>query len=172
MPLQKGHSSEVVSKNIKELVKAGHDPKQAVAIALATKRKYKKMADGGMVEDEMEESPVPSYPMHSDNEGLSPSVEAVSDENEDLQSERYAANDNTHTFEADDNVSGSKINKGGLVQPETTGEMLGTKPDLAWINNGPEDSAARANAPSMGLSDEAKLALMAKKAKRRMPPTP
>lgn len=33
MPLQKGSSREVISANIKELVNAGHDPKQAAAIA-------------------------------------------------------------------------------------------------------------------------------------------
>ena len=52
MPLQKGHSPEVVSSNIKELVKAGHPQKQAIAIALASKRKFKKMASGGLADDE------------------------------------------------------------------------------------------------------------------------
>jgi uncharacterized protein len=33
MPMQKGSSQETISKNIAELVKAGHDPKQAAAIA-------------------------------------------------------------------------------------------------------------------------------------------
>lgn len=45
--MMKGHSKEVVSNNIKEMVKAGHKPKQAIAAALASARKYKKMADGG-----------------------------------------------------------------------------------------------------------------------------
>ena len=49
MPLIKGHSPEVVSKNIKELMKSGRKQKQAIAIALAEKRKSKKMADGGLV---------------------------------------------------------------------------------------------------------------------------
>lgn len=34
------------------MIEAGHDPKQAVAVALANQRKHKKMADGGMVEQE------------------------------------------------------------------------------------------------------------------------
>lgn len=61
MPLQKGNSSKVVSSNIKELVKAGHSPKEAIAISLASKRKYKKMAEGGMVNSDfdMEGTPEP-----------------------------------------------------------------------------------------------------------------
>jgi hypothetical protein len=47
MPLKKGHSPEVVSHNIHEMVRAGHAPKQAVAAALSKARKYKKMAEGG-----------------------------------------------------------------------------------------------------------------------------
>lgn len=49
MPMMKGHSKEVVHSNIKELVKAGHKPKQAIAIALSQARKHK-MAEGGMAD--------------------------------------------------------------------------------------------------------------------------
>lgn len=52
MPLKKGNSHEVVTSNIKELVKSGRPAKQAVAMALASKRKFKKMAEGGLVDDE------------------------------------------------------------------------------------------------------------------------
>ena len=41
MPLKKGTSKETVSKNIRTEMKAGKPQKQAVAIALATKRKSK-----------------------------------------------------------------------------------------------------------------------------------
>ena len=51
MPMKKGHSKEVIGYNIKEMVKAGHPHKQAIAAALSEARKYKKMFDGGMVED-------------------------------------------------------------------------------------------------------------------------
>jgi ADP-ribose pyrophosphatase YjhB (NUDIX family) len=39
MPLQFGYSKEVIQNNIRELVKAGHDPKQSVAIAYSNARK-------------------------------------------------------------------------------------------------------------------------------------
>jgi hypothetical protein len=55
MPLIKSHSKEAREKNIKEMIAAGHDPKQAVAAAYANQRKYKKMAEGGLIEDDSEE---------------------------------------------------------------------------------------------------------------------
>ena len=44
MPLEKGKSKETISRNIKEMVKAGHPPMQAVAAAYRQpgKRKPKK----------------------------------------------------------------------------------------------------------------------------------
>ncbi len=42
MPLKKGSSKAVVSKNIREMVKAGHPMKQAVAAAHRQARKAKK----------------------------------------------------------------------------------------------------------------------------------
>ena len=42
MPLMKSGSKEAVGKNIKTEMKAGKPKKQAVAIALATERKYAK----------------------------------------------------------------------------------------------------------------------------------
>lgn len=52
MPLKHGTSAATVSGNIKEMVKSGHPLKQAIAASLTMKRKSKKMAEGGMVEDQ------------------------------------------------------------------------------------------------------------------------
>ena len=42
MPLKKGKSAKVISENIRELVHAGHDQKQAIAIAMKTAGKSRK----------------------------------------------------------------------------------------------------------------------------------
>jgi len=39
MPLQAGYSKETIQNNIRELIKAGHDPKQSMAIAYSNARK-------------------------------------------------------------------------------------------------------------------------------------
>ena len=42
MPLKKGSSKETREKNIKEMIKAGHPPKQAVAAAYDQQRRSRK----------------------------------------------------------------------------------------------------------------------------------
>lgn len=51
MPLKQGSSSEVVGSNIKEMMRSGRPRNQAIAAALSMKRKAKKMAAGGEVEE-------------------------------------------------------------------------------------------------------------------------
>ena len=208
MPLKKGHSREVISHNIKEMVASGHKPKQAIAAALANARKYKKMAEGGEIE--MEGSPEdlheeaalrsqslgsvdsahdegeagePIYPIQSDDEGLSPNVEEEESLAKALQKAHYASNQNSHSFEADDEVAGHKMADGGLVEEHANNEV-GSKPsrDMRDASEEPmaeemssmgargpdEHRAAQPGAPMpSGLSEEAKRALAAKKAKRR-----
>lgn len=67
MPLKSGNSHEVVSSNIKELVRSGKKPTQAVAIALSNKRKFKKMAKGGLVNEDFDEAGTPE-PVDSGDE--------------------------------------------------------------------------------------------------------
>lgn len=59
MPLKKGYSRDVVSHNIQEMMRSGHPQKQAIAAALSTARKYKKMATGGLVNDDFDEAGSP-----------------------------------------------------------------------------------------------------------------
>jgi hypothetical protein len=49
MPLRKGKSDKVVSKNIEQLRDEGYKQDQAVAIALDKAGKTQKKADGGVV---------------------------------------------------------------------------------------------------------------------------
>jgi hypothetical protein len=51
MPLMKSGSKEAVGKNIKKEMEAGKPKKQAVAIALATERKYSKGNRKSKLED-------------------------------------------------------------------------------------------------------------------------
>jgi type IV secretory pathway VirB6-like protein len=46
MPLKKGTSSKVVARNVKEMIQAGHDPRQAVAAAERTKDESRRKKRG------------------------------------------------------------------------------------------------------------------------------
>jgi len=55
MPLQSGYSKEVIQNNIRELIKAGHDPKQSMAIAYQNARKASAVDSGDHERDLTEE---------------------------------------------------------------------------------------------------------------------
>jgi len=202
MPLKKGHSREVISQNIREMIASGHPAKQAIAAALANSRKSKKMAEGGMVEHEslehkMDSDPEqdlgfgsidsahdagragePVYPVGMDPDGLSQNVMDEQALARAIQAAGHRANDNSHDFNPDDSVAGSKMAHGGLVEDHAN-NMVGSKPDLDFIDDGtgepmssmPMKPADVAHAPAsagmtMALSEEAKRALAMKKAKR------
>lgn len=99
MPLIKSGSKEAIGQNIKELRKAGHPIKQAIAISLANARKYKKMAEGGIVmpdavkklaQPEMATDPQMPNPLVEEGEERADSHEAMgpdfSDERDQVES--------------------------------------------------------------------------------------
>lgn len=166
MPLKKGHSHEVISSNIHEMVKAGHPVKQAVAAALAHARKYKKMAEGGEVVDhnihddfQPEHGNVGGgddasvhgqavYPMMDANEGLSDETMDESVMVQGLQKAKYAANQNTVKYSVDMDGAEGHLKKQGLEIEDQE-----TKPTIMM--------------PSSHITEEAKRALELKKSKRR-----
>lgn len=86
MPLIKSGSKEAISHNIKEMRKAGHSMAQSIAASLSTARKYKKMAEGGMVmpdavkklgQPEMATDPRVPSPIVEDGEERADSHEAM-----------------------------------------------------------------------------------------------
>jgi hypothetical protein len=135
------------------MVASGHKPKRAIAAALANARSSKKMAKGGMVDDESDQmlkddtigsvdsmsdegrAGEPIYPEGNDDRGLSSNVETQETLAKALQQAGFKSNNNSHSFESDDSVAGSMMSKGGIVQPEH-GDSLGNKPELDWVDDG------------------------------------
>lgn len=197
MPLIKGHSPEVVSSNVKELLRAGHPKSQAVAIALASKRKFKKMAEGGLVSEDFDEAGTPmpvdagdEAPMMTDK----PSAGAQLEYRPDTDETRDIVEINADGYEDPDSISnpmtmalrrmagGGEVNPklamvpkmdrfamGGLVdEPDMVHEKLGSKP-TEDMSDSIEDMAMVPKAVRDGVSEEAMEAIRAKRAKRRMP---
>ncbi len=63
--MMKGYQPEVISSNVREMMKSGRPQKSAIAASLASARKFKKMAKGGMVDMDKED---PENYMRSLNE--------------------------------------------------------------------------------------------------------
>lgn len=182
MPMKMGVKPEVVHGNIREMIKAGHPQKQAIAAALSMKRKsMKKMKDGGMIDDDMDEGAGSDFNENA-NVGLMEhdilgKVRESSVENPEYQDaqKRLAK----HLFEASERGEHGYA-EGGLVIGEAQ-LPVGSKPELDWINDGTEEpmSAEPAKPASMdhaeiegvpmgmGLSEDAKKAIEERKKKRR-----
>jgi len=166
MPMIKGHSHEVISSNIKELVKAGHPLKQAIAASLSHARKYKKMAEGGMIEEgspediDLQEGTAhrvgePINPEGEDQDGLSESIDEENSLIKGLQAKKYSDNSNTHHFEENAKVMGHEEEESDLHDEHgKEHEGFGSKPIV-------EHKATEYN-----ISEAAKEAIRMKRAKR------
>lgn len=174
--MKKGHSTATVSHNIREKVKAGMHPKQAIASSLASARKYKGMAMGGYVEGEDEDDGSvdsaadagapgqPVYPMDHDDQGLSESVEMVGMLAKALQAQKYGKNDNSVSYKADAPVMGKEMDEPSLLDESgVMHEELGSKPFEDSVE--PKKPASMDHAAA-GLTDDARKAIEERKRKR------
>lgn len=166
MPLKHGVSSQVVSQNIKEMMKAGHKKSQAVAAALSMKRKSQKMAEGGMVED----NDLDDEHERSLNElmiqGDQPPV--ANPEEQDMEKKLAIALHNAHEKEEYMYDGGMVEGMSGNEEPEV---MHSSSEEPMEEEMGHEADAGHSvieGVPmSMALSEEAKKAIEAKKKKRQ-----
>lgn len=172
MPLHKGHSPEIVRANIKEMVKSGYRPKQAVAASLAKARKYKKMSDGGQVVSDggMGDMPQEEYFKGGKDESMEKmdrkgpedfqrSLNEIREDGEYYPSEVANPNeqDEARGFaaalrrKAMGEMSPEGYAYGGMVQDGPEGdEPVGNKPAEGNEKDGGMDSTMTENETSMG----------------------
>jgi hypothetical protein len=194
MPLMKGHSKEVVGSNIREMMKSGRPRNQAIAASLSSARKYKKMADGGMVEGyEEDDNDMPEVPMYADGGMVAGSMKEKDPEDynrsiTELQMEARSypnevANPETHARDSafaealrkkaqmEMGAEGANFAMGGEVESmpdedDIHGATADSYSTMPGKEQGVEDKMERM--PSgPGLSEEAKQAIMERKARRR-----
>lgn len=191
MPLMRSGSHEAVNSNVKELIRSGRKPKQAIAIALSNQRKYKRMADGGQVVADGGMGDVPSWerPMGGDVEPLSKMNQiGPEDGQRDLaelnQDANYYPSRVANPGEMDRQkkmvmalrkMGMDSYAMGGLIQDGPAGdEPVGNKPSEN-MSDSVEDTEVDSfvgkpsmeNPSGMGLSMEAKAAIERKKKMRR-----
>jgi hypothetical protein len=163
MPLSPGHSDEVRDKNIKEMIAAGHEPKQAVAAAYAQQRKYRKMALGGYVADEDEEKARVEDNMAEENERSA--FEGLSQEQKDLSDPHTGLFEMMNDSHVDNSLSEDPAHHQSLAK------ALGGKDDSSNGNVDsdidPEETTAL---PESYFAEEAKRQLEAKKKKKAIIP--
>lgn len=153
MPLKKGSSHEIVRSNINELIRSGHPSKQAVAIALSSKRKH--MAEGGEVEDEERDL------VELSAEGAYHPSDVASPEEQD---EDRSFADALHKMSY---AEGGLVDDPGEVHDEygsmPADESDGSHRDASMVVESPKPPR------DLGLSEEAMEAIRQKRMKRRYP---
>ena len=179
MPLQKGFSKEVIGSNIKELVKSGRPLRQAQAIALNQARKYKKMSEGGVVSDDMDQDA--SDDLDENSQRNLAELTALGDSHpNDVENPEYQDAEKMlakRLFEKSEQAE-MGYSDGGLVQDVE--EPLGSKPSEDMLSETEEPMSAEPEKPNdiehsviegvpemKGLSEEALAALAEKKKNRK-----
>ena len=174
MPLKHGHSPEVVHSNIKEMVAAGHPVKQAVAAALAMKRKSKKMAEGGMVD------PDDDMDLGTDNaEGAQRSLAEIQEAGRSLPQDIASPEMEMHSdhlakalYKQSQDMDKLSFAEGGLVEGMED-ELNGNEPSMAMPGETDEPMSAEPVHPAppehaaVSLSEAQKAAIMERKRKRK-----
>lgn len=167
MPLKKGHSQEVISQNIKEMVAAGHDPKQAVAASLAHARKYRKMAEGGMVDfdDDLDEGTNNTEDAQRSLGELQAQGRSMPQDVENPEMEEHDDHLAKALYDKSQSTDALMFAEGGLVEGMADTDV-GNMPDEDMADSTEEPMSSEMMSP-MGLSMDAQMALMERKKKRR-----
>lgn len=111
MPLKKGKSREIIAENIREMIKAGHKPKQAIAASLAHARDDRQMmVDGGKVLGSIQQTFGKDEPEEKKQSGGSSTTEQSKAAMENYQS------DSAKAIRA--KYGGSNYANGGLIGDE------------------------------------------------------
>ncbi len=165
MPLIKSGKKEAVGQNIKEMMKSGYKSKQAIAASLSNQRKYKMMAEGGMVDDDLDSEHERSlYELMAQGDQMPVASPEVEKEQMSLASKLHEEHEAMEPYAS-----------GGLVEPMSGEE----EPEVhAGVTSEPMSDEPMKPAdvghkvidgvPALmgALSEEAKKAIMEKKRKR------
>lgn len=164
--MKHGNSHEIIASNIDQMVKDGHPVKKAVAASLAHARRSQMQDTKGSMSNDPEignigggdDNAYAGSAEYSEdqsiNSGLSPITESESKLAEGLQSMKTKANNNSVSYSAGSDAPTGVIKSEGLTVDE--GHPLGNKP-----------SAPMPGMTGEPMSEVAKAAIMAKKAKRK-----
>lgn len=161
----------MMNAKIKEKMKQGMSTRKATAMAIAEAFKEKKMAMGGMVEDEMSdemEQEIPIYPEGEDN-GLSESTEMGSKLAQGLLNSKMKANDNTVSYQAEHPMKGAEMDEPGLLdEKDSLHSSVGSKPSMKMQAVTSEPMADMKNPANIAVDpEEAMKAIMERKKKRK-----